>query len=93
MTTTIQTLQERLEERARDEAGAHARAAIAKLPRCAGNITIRKGFLGTDTDAPVWWGNMKEELHRFFEEQFYKQRLNELTKALVEDIVLKNEDE
>ncbi len=91
MATTIQTLQERLDERARAEAKALAKEAISKLPRCAGLVTIKKTAVLEDVagNVTIWWDVLRYQIERFFEEQFYVERLDALTTALVEDVVIR----
>jgi len=89
----VATLQDRLEERARKEAAFEAKEIVNKLPPLNDYVIIRRGWATNaanqqQEELKLWFENYKTELCRAYEKSIYKTRLQELTQALVDDVVL-----
>lgn len=93
----IDTLQERIEQRARRQAQTAAAMAIQKLACFQDNVVLQTNTLTYAKEehaqtATIPFSVLVHALRRFYERNFYDQYLDELTQALVANIKLVDDE-
>lgn len=90
MSTTVMTIQERLEQKARLAAAEAARSAAAQLPSYQGTVTIPAGMqIGASVgsaDVRVNFSELKMLLRAFWEERYAESFLDTYTQELMAKI-------